>query len=155
MICSKVNFTLFTLQTQHLPDRGKECCKKANRVEYWGNFVFLGCCITFYHRHYHHHLPECCNLSKDMLQSYWQSLLLACRKYIQWYFVLPDKFMCCWKKYDRVYKIFEKRTKNALRFMNVVLLRSHDQNVLGTLQGDENKNISTIAVYRSHFTGWF
>jgi len=54
-----------------------------------------------------------------------------------------------------VYKIFEKRTKNALRFMNVVLLRSHDQHVLGTLQGDENKNISTIAVCRSHFTGWF
>ena len=31
------------------------------------------------------YLPECCNLSEDIQQSYWQSLLMPCRKYIQWY----------------------------------------------------------------------
>jgi hypothetical protein len=30
--------------------------------------------------------PNCCSLSKDIQQSCWQSLLMACRRYIQWYF---------------------------------------------------------------------
>jgi len=32
-----------------------------------------------------YYLPECCNLSGDIQQSCWQSILMACRKYIQWY----------------------------------------------------------------------
>ena len=32
-----------------------------------------------------YYLQECCNLSEDIQQSFWQSLLVACRWYIQWY----------------------------------------------------------------------
>jgi len=34
---------------------------------------------------YGFYLPECCNLSEGIQQSYWQSLLIACGRYIQWY----------------------------------------------------------------------
>ena len=32
-----------------------------------------------------YYLPKFCNLSEDIQQSCWQSLLMACRRYIQWY----------------------------------------------------------------------
>jgi len=32
-----------------------------------------------------YYLPQSCNLSDDIQQSFWHSLLMACRKYIQWY----------------------------------------------------------------------
>ena len=31
------------------------------------------------------YLPECCNPSEDIQQSCWQTLLMTCRKYIQWH----------------------------------------------------------------------
>jgi len=41
------------------------------------------------------YLPECCNLSQDTPQSCWQSLLMACRKYIQWF----RKYIQWFRKY--------------------------------------------------------
>jgi len=31
------------------------------------------------------YLPDCSNLSEDIQQQYWQVMLAACRRYIQWY----------------------------------------------------------------------
>jgi len=40
------------------------------------------CSLIFFFFNY---FPECCNLSEDIQQLFWHSLLMACRRYIQWY----------------------------------------------------------------------
>jgi len=41
--------------------------------------------VEWIHLSFFNYLPECCNLSEDIQQSFWQSLLTARTKYIQWY----------------------------------------------------------------------
>ena len=42
--------------------------------------------LTAHHYYwFYYYLPECCNVSEDIQQSFWQPLLMTSRKYIQWY----------------------------------------------------------------------
>jgi len=63
----------------------------------WGNRVvcyvlFYGVLSTGWYFHtqmvqhgFFYYLPECYSLSEDIQEYYWQSLLMACSRYTQWY----------------------------------------------------------------------
>jgi hypothetical protein len=59
--------------------------------------------LSFFSDHFFYYLPQCCNLSEDIQRQYWQSLLMVCSRYIQWYISYWQALLMAYIRYIQWY----------------------------------------------------